>query len=169
MRALDQFCRLRFAIRRLKLRFLTGWLSSIITTLCVLYIIDEGLAAPSWLSYTLFFHSRPADIGLTRLDCVLQNLCVEPWRNRIRSSKKSRMSVMILIQYVTTSVLPECLSRMCLRLLTWRNWKKRLNVHKFATEWFAGLVRSRSSKTINTCCVSLLQDLWGKFVRRRLC
>ena len=35
-----------------------------------------------------------------------------------RRSKESRMSVMFVKHWVSTSVMPECLSRMCLRLLT---------------------------------------------------
>jgi hypothetical protein len=47
-------------------------------------------------------------------------LTLDPWkqRSRLGHSKESRISKMFLKHWVTTSVTPECLSRVCLRLLT---------------------------------------------------
>jgi len=47
---------------------------------------------------------------------TLPDLSLYPWRQRIRHSKESRMSVMFLKHWVTTSVTPECLSIMSQRL-----------------------------------------------------
>ena len=47
----------------------------------------------------------------------------------------------------STSVPPECLSRMSLRLLTLvRTLQTRLITHKFATGWFEGVVRSLETR-----------------------
>ena len=57
-------------------------------------------------------------------------------------TSESRMSVMFLKHWVSTSVTLECLSRMCLRLFNMKTLNGRLIAHKFNTAWAAGVVES---------------------------